>query len=242
MQNIKNSILHEDDQFLVLNKPSNLVTIGGEKEVSLYSLVVDYLKQKNKQSKISLFAVHRLDFESSGIVVFAKDHHACKFLQEAFKKRAVFKQYVVVVNGNADELFANLKGNAQEKKFLKIIENNGYALEITLPIWGPKTKSKIDFQKGQSAYTKLEIIKSQSRYSLLLVTIKSGRMHQIRCHLGHIGLPVVGDGVYGDNQTNLSRIFLHSHSLSFFWKGVNKKYSFKSPIPKDFLLLMQQHL
>lgn len=216
-------ILGEDQYLLVLYKPSKLVTMGNMGEDSLYARALNYLQKKSDEK---LYCCHRLDKETEGIVVMAKGHHAKKAMDDLFYKRKVFKEYLAIVPSGIKELFDQSKWKDEDRKFLKILkEKNELWLEITLPIYGIKTRSHVSFEKGQSAYTKFCIVSENEDSSQLRVQLKSGRFHQIRCHLSHLGYPLLGDSVYGSKiKIDLSLI---AHEISFLFPLNKKNYRFK---------------
>lgn len=233
-------IIHEDQTLLILNKPHGLVTMGARGEDSLYARALDYLIKKAKGKDAKLFACHRLDKDTSGLVMFAKDDRALKIAQDLFKKRKVQKEYRAVVDASFPDL-----GNTeqwplhwQEPKpstFLKSMKASGKDwLEITLPLFGIKTKSRVDFDKGNEAYTRICIERTSAAGTLLRVYPKTGRFHQIRCHLAFLGFPVQGDPIYKGAKSQ--RLMLHSGHLAFTWPPSKQRFEFSCPIPENFLI------
>ncbi len=239
-------IIFEDNYLLVLNKPSGMVTMGSTGEDSLYARALNYLQSKNKTPQkqkftTKLFACHRLDKDTSGLVLFAKDDRSLKFAQDLFKKRKVQKEYRAVTINNwpdfskPDEWPTFWLEKEEVKSKLKPMMASGKKwLEITLPLYGIKTKSRVDFNKGNEAYTRICVEQSNDKYSLLRVYPKTGRFHQIRCHLAFLGLPVLSDPIY-KGQKEAPRLMLHAAQLSFTWPVTKQRFEFTSPVPSIFL-------
>ena len=201
-------IVYEDKNIIVVNKPYNLLTIStkNEKEKTLYHMVSDYVKSKNKKDKI--FIVHRLDKDTSGLVVMAKNEIIKNKLQNKWNN--VNREYIAIVSGNTIDK-GIIKTNLEEK-------NNRVFVST----------------KGSLAITEYKKIKSNDKYTMLNIIIKTGRKHQIRVHLNSIGHPIIGDNKYGDIKSK--RMMLHAYKLEFVL--YNKKYSFKI----DYPLIFKQYL
>ena len=207
----KLKILYEDKYLIIVNKPSNLLTIATskEKEKTLFHQVYEYLKQKNKNNKV--FIVHRLDKDTSGIVVFAKDIQSKAFLQNNWDK---FKRkYVAVVHGHT-----------KEKDILK-----NYLME---------TKTHLTYivndKKGKLAITEYEKVLENNKYTMLSINIKTGRKNQIRVQLSNIGNPIVGDKKYGikDSTNNMCLV---ANTLEFIHPKTKQKIVIDIDIPKNII-------
>ena len=211
----KLKILYEDKYLIIVNKPSNLLTIATtkEKEKTLFHQVYEYLKQKNKNNKV--FIVHRLDKDTSGIVVFAKDIQSKAFLQNNWDK---FKRkYVAVVHGHT-----------KEKDILK-----NYLME---------TKTHLTYivndKKGKLAITEYEKVLENNKYTMLSINIKTGRKNQIRVQLSNIGNPIVGDKKYGikDSTNNMCLV---ANTLEFIHPKTKQKIVIDIDIPKNIINLFK---
>ena len=227
-------IIAENDHFIVINKPPGLLSIPDRegKEVSLKEI----LQQKYGQ----IFTVHRLDRETSGIIVFAKDPETHKFLSQAFEERTVEKYYQGIVNGTL----------AEKQKTIEapIAENT------------VKRGVMIIHQRGKLAITDYEVLEDFGKFSLLQFRIHTGRTHQIRVHMQYVGHPLVCDELYGDGlpiklssfkrnyklsksveeeRPILARIGLHAQRLRFTDMEGNE-YDFQAEMPKDMRALLQQ--
>lgn len=173
----KVEIVFEDENIVVANKPRRLETISENSTATLFDEL--------KKTRETLFAVHRLDMNTTGLVVFAKNNEAKKSLDDAFKNRTLEKFYVCLASGKMkkyqDELIAYLKKD--EKKSLAIISS--------APLSG--------YAKIQTNY---KVLKEAEDVSVLEVELVTGKTHQIRAHLAHIMHPIVGDEKYGDREVN----------------------------------------
>lgn len=205
-------IIYEDEKFLVVNKKSGLLTVGTEKEknVTLYHQVYDYLHLKGEK----VFVVHRLDKETSGIVLFAKKEEVKNILQENWNNIVISRKYVAVVHGI-------LKEEKKIESYLKEEKNTFVHSSST----------------GKLAITHYRVLKSKKDYTLLDITLLTGRKNQIRVHMKENNTPVVGDKKYGIKDS-FSRLYLHSYELSFLYPKDHKEYLFKTDIPNDFLKMV----
>lgn len=197
-------IIYENKDIIVVNKPYNMLTISTIKKQdnTLYHKVLTYLKSMNKKNKI--FIVHRLDKETSGLIVFAKSELIKNKLQTNWNKTT--RKYIAIVNGVTKESD----------------EIRTYLLEDNNKVFSSK--------HGKLAITKYQKIKDNGKYSMLDIEIKTGKKHQIRYQLNEINHPIVGDKKYG--KTEYKRMLLHAYKLSFKLNG--KNYNFKANIPYEF--------
>ncbi len=218
-ENIPLDILYEDEDIIVVNKPAKMV-VHPACGVSHGTLVNALLFHCNKLSKtageIRPGLVHRLDKDTSGAIVAAKNDRAHRFISRQFKDREVEKLYTALAWG----VFA---------------DKSGY---INVPIGrsdSDRKKIGVKTKKARDAYTEYKVIKQFEKTALLEVAIKTGRTHQIRVHLKHIHHPVVGDAVYGgkDPQTVIDRQALHCSFLAFLHPGTGKRMEFKAKLPED---------
>ena len=217
MSKKKMDILYEDKYLIIINKPAHLLTIATkkEKERTLYHEVYDYLKNKHKSNKV--FIVHRLDKDTSGIVVFAKDIKTKVYMQENWDK---FKRgYVAVVEGKLNNKKGVLKNYLNETKTLYTYVVND--------------------KDGKLAITEYEKILENKKYTLLSLNLKTGRKNQIRVQLSHIGLPIVGDKKYGSLSNPIRRMALHSNYLKFVHPKTNHEIIIDIDIPNSFLNLLK---
>ena len=215
MINKKMDIVYEDKYLLVVNKPSKLLTVATdkEKEKTLYHEASIYVKKKHKSNKI--FIVNRLDKDTSGIVVFAKDEKTKIMLQNNWDKFAVKREYIALVKGNI-----NPKTNTLKNKLVETKTNFVYIDE----------KSK----EGKLAITKYNFIKKVNSDSLISIEILTGRKNQIRVQLNNINHPIVGDMKYGKNKSFYNRLMLHANKLILINPNNNEKLELIAKLPKEF--------
>ena len=185
-------ILYEDKDLIIVNKPSGLLTVSTDKcNNTLYRKVSNYVKESNKNNKI--FIVNRLDKDTSGIVVFAKNERVKKILQDNWNDIVRIRKYVAVVNGVT-------KQKDEIKSYLN--EKDTYVYS---------------FKTGKLAITRYEKVKSNDSYSMLNIYLLTGRKNQIRVHMKDINHPVVGDSKYGLKEK--CRLMLHCSELEFTLNG-----------------------
>ena len=213
-------ILFEDEHIIVVNKPSGLLTIATEKEKdkTLYHIVREYLVSKNKFAKV--FIVHRLDKDTSGIVVLAKDEKTKNKLQENWNEYVTVREYVAVVHGH-------LK-NESDKIVQKLKETK---TNLVYP-----TKD----EDGKEAITNYKVIKETDNYSMVSINIETGRKNQIRVAFQTLRNPIVGDKKYGDPRDKETRLYLHANRLKMYYPELKKDKLFETTTPNEFKKIMNQ--
>ena len=201
-------IIYEDDDFLVLNKPSNLLTIATtkEKERTLYHIALDYLKKKKQK----VFVLHRLDKDTSGVVVFCKNENLRDLLQDNWKD--VTRKYYAVVNGKLKNNEGVYKDYLEENKNHKVYVSKTGNLEIT----------------------KYRKVKEIGESTLVDIEILTGRKNQIRASFAHHGNYILGDNKYSEDYKKYRRLYLHASLIIFKHPISNKKMEFNAPIPNEF--------
>lgn len=204
-------IIYEDEYILVINKPAGLLSISTtkEKEKTAYHLVREFIKNRKKSDKI--FVLHRLDKDTSGVLVFVKDNTLKNLLQNNWDKYVKTREYVALVTGNVKD----------------VDDYTCYLKEI-----GPDKVIVTNKKEGKIAITSLKTINKNNKYSLVKVNIKTGRRNQIRVVLNHLGCPIVGDKKYGGIKSN--RLYLHASKLTIINPLNNKTYTFESSVPSSF--------
>ncbi len=209
-KNINLKIIYEDDNIIVVDKPTKLLTISNknEKENTLYHEVSNYLKKQNKK----VFIIHRLDYDTSGIIMFAKNQKVQKLYQDNWNNLAKVREYTAIVEGVTDN-----KGHIES--YLKQTK--------TLLVYSSKNKD------GLFSITDYKKIKDNGKYSMLKIHISTGRRNQIRCHMKDINHPILGDSRYG-NKNNFDRLYLHANHLEVLNPITNKLMVFDSSIPEEF--------
>lgn len=211
-------ILFEDSHIIVVNKPSGLLTIATEKEKerTLYHMVREYLVHQNPHSKV--FIVHRLDKDTSGIVVFAKDEKTKNQLQENWNEFVSLREYTAVVHGTLKKKEDCIIQHLKETK--------------TNLVYLSKDKD------AKEAITNYQVIKENEKYSMVSIKIETGRKNQIRVAFSSMKNPIVGDKKYGEKSEKESRLYLHANRLKMYYPELKKELLFETPIPTEFKKIM----
>lgn len=214
-------IIFENDELVVINKPSGLLSIASDREKgrTAYRMVSDYVQQKDKHNRI--YVVHRLDEDTSGVLVFAKNPRIKEVLQKEWNDIVRKRGYFAIVEGNMEK---------DEDTFVDYLKENALNLMYVTN----------DRKNGKKCVTHYKVIKRNKNYSLLDIDIDSGRKNQIRVQLGHRGHYVVGDDKYGEPSNPLKRLGLHAYNLTFVHPISKKVYEFKAPMPEEFDKLFQK--
>lgn len=214
--NRRMEIIYEDNDFLVVDKPSGVLSVasGDTKTNTVYYHISSYLKTKQKNAKI--FVVHRLDLDTSGVMIFAKNERLKLQLQESWSELVSKRGYVAVVKGNV------VKKSDRLKSWLK--ENDQYVVY--------SSKKAND---GKLAITNYNKIGGNKKFSLLEINIETGRKNQIRVQLSDIYHTIIGDSKYGSKVNPLKRLALHANILVLKHPMSGKTFTFKSRIPEDFI-------
>ena len=215
-------IVYEDNEIIVINKPSGLLSIASDKEKSstAYRMLSDYVQQKDKHNRI--FVVHRLDEDTSGVLMVAKNPDIQKALQDNWNDIVSKRGYYAIVEGQ----MPNKEGTV--KSYLK---KNAQNL-----MYSSKDKN------GQFSVTHYKVMKENDKYSLLDVNIDTGRKNQIRVHMGDLGHNVIGDDKYGNPSNPLKRLGLHAYCLELKHPINGKHMKFTAPMPKEFESLFGENI
>ena len=213
------TILHEDNEIIVVEKPSGLLTIGTDRDKSrtVHTILNEYVRKGNPRSKNRIYVVHRLDRETSGILVFAKSEIAKNFLQENWQYFE--KYYYTIVHGT-------------------IIPNSGSITSYLAENKAFTVYSTSDSTQGKLSQTDYRVLKESKGMSLIEIHLLTGRKHQIRVHLSEKGNPVVGDRKYGRLKDASNSLALHSFSISFKHPATLKTLCFTSAMPDFFARLI----
>ncbi|MFT5387402.1 MAG: RluA family pseudouridine synthase [Lysobacterales bacterium] len=213
------SILYEDEDIIVVNKVSGLLTMGheNEKENTAYCILNNYVRKGNQKSRNRVFIVHRLDRDTSGVLIFAKSEKAKRHLQDEWQNFK--KTYLVIVHG-----------------LLKVKERiiTSYLAENNMH----QMYSVDDPKEGKLAKTGYKVLREAKKFSLLEVDLLTGRKNQIRVHLSEAGCPVVGDKKYGGKRKGGKGLALHSESFTFTHPHTKKELTFQTDSPDYFKLLV----
>ena len=209
-------VLYEDDALLVVNKPHRLLSVATDRlEMdTLHSRCVDYLKHQNKDAWC--YIVHRLDKDTSGVMVLAKHPTAKRELQQQFHDREVHRTYLAVVESAPHPPSGTIRTWLMEDKQLNV-----------------KAVNK-NHPQGKEAISHYHVVESNETFSLVEVSIETGRRHQIRMAMQHLGTPVVGDERHGASTDPHQRIMLHASSLEFLHPENDDPVRFEAPLPKVF--------
>jgi 23S rRNA pseudouridine1911/1915/1917 synthase len=208
------AILHEDDDILVVLKSHGLLTVATEreKETTAQAYLNQYLKIKGEER---VHVVHRLDRETSGVLVFAKNFEAREKLKDKFAAHDVDRVYIAIIEGSIEPPAGTIRSNLRERRDLRM--------------------ESVDFHPdAKPAVTHYRTIQSVGGWSMLEITLETGRKNQIRTHLSEAGHPVAGDRMYGSALNPLGRLGLHAKLLGFDHPGNGKHLVFTAPVPKVF--------
>lgn len=209
-------IVYEDDDIIVVEKGYGLLSMGNDKKPdnTAYSIMRDYVKWTNPLNKI--FIVHRLDRDTSGLMMFAKSMEAKEKMQHNWNNMVLNRVYVAVVEGEPEEKEGTVKSY--------LVENSRYEVYST-----------DDPKKGQLAVTRYRTIQTNGKYSLLELELDTGRKNQIRVHMHDLGHPISGDTKYGAEKSPLHRLALHAKTLRFIHPITRQIMDFSSRVPGGFM-------
>lgn len=212
------TILFEDDHLLVIEKAAGLLSIATPKEKfnNAYATLSDHVKQQDPRNRI--FVVHRLDRDTSGLMLFAKSEKVQGLLQETWQATVQERTYLAVVEGTVRQRRGTIESYLHESKALVVYsDQNPY--------------------RGQHAVTHYEVLNTAREFSLLKMNLETGRKNQIRVHLQDLGHPIVGDEKYGATTDPLGRLGLHAWVLAFVHPVTGRAMRFETPVPKAFSAL-----
>lgn len=211
-------IVYEDDDIIVINKGYGLLSMGNDKKPNdtAYSILRDYVKWTNPLNKI--FIVHRLDRDTSGLMMFAKSIEAKERMQHNWNNMVLDRRYVAVVEGELPEEQGTVRSY--------LAENSQYEVYST-----------DSPEKGQLAVTRYHRLQGNSRFNLVEVSLDTGRKNQIRVHMHDLGNPISGDKKYGAGSSPLHRLALHARTLRFVHPISGELMEFSTPIPGGFLAI-----
>ena len=210
------NIIFEDDDIIVIDKPAGMLSIStdDERENTAYHIVGNYIKNRDKSGRI--FIVHRLDRDTSGVLLLAKNERIKHTLQENWNDIVIKRGYVAVVEG---------KVQTPQKQIVS---------------WLKQTKTLLMYSSdkendGKMAITNYQVLQTSEKYSLLDISLDTGRKNQIRIHMKDIGHSVVGDKKYGALTDPLGRLGLHASELIIKHPLSKEQIRFESPVPKAFM-------
>ena len=208
----KMNLLFEDEHLIVIEKSAGLLSVASEKgnDETAFSILKSAVKKNNRDAEVHV--VHRLDRDTSGVMMFAKSKEIQQKLQDNWDAIVTKRIYFAVVEGCVKNIKGEIVSSLKEDKSLRV--------------YSSKTPDD-----GQKAITRYRVLKSNSRYSLLEVELKTGRKNQIRVHLQDIGHSIAGDKKYGATTNPLRRLALHAGILEFTHPATGKRMHFETPIP-----------
>ena len=210
--NYKLDILHEDEHLLIVNKPEGLLSVATDKMEpdTLHSRCIDYLREEDGNSWCHI--VHRLDRETSGVMILAKGKWQKEALQEQFADRSIHRVYHALVEGKPEKNQGTSRMYLYEDRNLRV------------------KKTKKSTKGAKEAITHWRVEDSDDFHSVIHIIIETGRRHQIRMAMRELGCPVVGDETHGSEQ-DPGRLYLHASSLEFLHPENDDPVRFESPIP-----------
>jgi RluA family pseudouridine synthase len=213
------TVLYEDRDIIVVEKPSGLLSIGTDRDKSrtVHTILNEYVRKGDPRSRNRVYIVHRLDRETSGVLVLAKNEAAKTFLQGHWQETD--KHYLTVVHG----LLTTKTGTISSY----LAENSAFTVYSTS-----------DPEVGKLSHTEYTVLKEARGLSLLEIHLLTGRKHQIRVHLSEKGHPVVGDKRYGTGMDAHGTLALHARSISFTHPVSGKRLTFEAGIPDYFIRLV----
>lgn len=214
------TILYEDQDILVINKSNGLLTVSTEREKykTAHFLLNEYVKKGNSRSRNRVFIVHRLDRNTSGVLVFAKHEQTKRYLQDEWA--SFTKTYLAVVQGTLPEKEGVITSYLLENKVHRVY-------------------SVTDVEKGKFAKTGYTVMRESGKFSLLEINLFTGRKNQIRVHFAEKGHPVAGDKMYGKKEKGIKRLCLHAASLSLVHPATKENMIFETEVPPYFKTLVR---
>lgn len=214
-------LIYEDEYLIVVNKGYGLLSMSTDriKENTAYHLLSDYVKTTNPANR--LFILHRLDRDTSGVMMFAKRKDLQEYMQRNWNNVVTDRKYVAIVEGHLPQAEGEIRSYLTENAAFQVY-------------------STPNESEGQLAITNFEVLQTTSKHSLVELELETGRKNQIRVHLKELGNPIIGDRKYGAGISPIGRLALHASRLAFIHPVTQKNMVFDVPIPRPFVQLMQQ--
>ncbi|MDR0765692.1 MAG: RluA family pseudouridine synthase [Odoribacteraceae bacterium] len=211
-------IVHEDDDLIVINKPHGLLSVATERERerTAYRALTDYARRTSPDGRV--FVLHRLDRDTSGLMMFAKSERVQEIMQRGWDEMVTSRKYVAVVEGRPARDSDLVTSHLQENRAMNVYSSD----------------------EGKLAATRYTVLKTNGLYSLLELELETGRKNQIRVHVADIGHPVAGDAKYGARSNPIRRLALHARELHFIHPVTHREMHFRTDIPRRFSLLVKQ--
>lgn len=217
------TVVYEDEAVIVIDKSAGLLTIATEKEKTrtAYYRLTEWLKERSGSTRERIFIVHRLDRETSGLLVFARTDNVKRTLQDDWHKTD--KKYAAIVEGIPAEQSGRIASNLRETSSLRVYS------------------APVGDRDARPAVTNYRLVKAVGEYALLEITLETGRKNQIRVHLADIGHPVAGDRKYGATTNPIGRLALHANYLAFVHPVTGNRMEFQSKLPAKFHKLFPEN-
>lgn len=208
-------IMYEDDDIIVVNKGYGLLSMGTDtkRDGTAYSLLRDYVKRVDPRQK--LFIVHRLDQQTSGVMLFAKTMEAKEAMQHNWNNMVLERKYAAIVKGRPDPESGTISSYLAENAAHEVYSTDKPS-------------------EGKLAVTRYRTVRTRGGYSLLELQLETGRKNQIRVHLADKGMPIVGDRRYGSDISPIHRLALHAETLRFIHPITKRDMYFTCPLPPGF--------
>ena len=219
-KNPRVELVYEDEHILVINKGYGVLSMGTDtkKDGTAYSIMREYVKYHNPLAKV--FIIHRLDRDTSGLMMMAKSIQAKEIMQHNWNNMVINRKYVAVVEGAVEQKEGVVKSYLAENSQYEVYSTN-------------------DATKGQLAVTRYKCLKASANYSLMEVELDTGRKNQIRVHMKDLGHPIAGDRKYGAGHSPINRLALHAQTLRFVHPITKREMNFSTPIPARFKSLVK---
>lgn len=213
-EDIPLDILYEDEDLIIINKQAGIIVhpTKGHPTGTLANALMKYIIDSKQHFKIRF--VNRIDMDTTGIIIVAKNANTQNNISEQMRKSEIVKKYLAIVHGEIEE-----------------------DLTINLPVGRPSLETvqrAVMLDGGKDAQTDVKVIKKFDKYTLVELTIHTGRTHQIRVHLSHIGHPIAGDDLYGGESEIIHRQALHAYHIAFTHPITGKIIKIEAPYPQDF--------
>lgn len=212
-------LVYEDDDVMVIEKGYGLLSMGTDKvkDGTAYSIMRDYVKWQDPRNK--LFIVHRLDRDTSGLMMFAKNPTAKETMQHNWNNMVISRKYIAMVEGKVEQDQGIIRSYLAENKQFEVYSTD-------------------DPSEGELAVTRYKVIKRGQRYTMLEVELDTGRKNQIRVHMKDLGHPIAGDRKYGAGPSIIHRLALHAQTLRFVHPLTRRDMNFSTDIPGSFWKLV----
>ncbi len=209
-------IVFEDDDLIVIDKESGILSMATDKEreKTAYSIIKTYLKEKNPLNKV--FIVHRLDRDTSGVMILAKSEEMQQKLQTHWADIVTERTYIAIVEGRVEKSEDTIKSYLRENSVFVTVSDNS------------------DIFGGKLAISHYKVLAKSPAFTMVEVKIDTGRKNQIRAHMKEIGYPIIGDPKYGAKKNPLGRLGLHAKNIVFVHPKTGKTLEFISPVPARF--------